>query len=348
MDSLEILSKIGTMEIARKTHIEPQIIGYILDKNYEALSKYNIGGYIKIIVREFDVDMSEWLAEYAATTPNEAIKKAGVVDKIPPFTNSAESEPRPRGRGLVFFGLLLAGVASGVYFLADKIELDRLIAGFAEPSTELSQKSQPDLPKQTNAKPSQPELVKPLNSSQTKPEQVPSQEALALAEPSKASQPEPSQETQSQENQSQDQNAQPSPEAVPAKEPVKASAQDEQAKNIKPNQDLQPKQDQSNAGKPAQTSKTASIKTLKKVWVGVINLKQKSKKSYDLGANKELEIDLSQPQLIACGNGNIALSLNGKTKRFEPSGSVRFLVQNGQIKQIDYDEFVRLNGGKSW
>lgn len=48
------------------------------------------------------------------------------------------------------------------------------------------------------------------------------------------------------------------------------------------------------------------------------------------------------------GNGNVNLITDGKKQSFSPSGAVRFLVKDGAIKQISYDEFVALNGGKSW
>ena len=66
MNELENLKEIGIKEISRKTHIEPTFLQYIFDKNFEKLSRLNIRGYAKILQREYDVDLSELLAEYDA------------------------------------------------------------------------------------------------------------------------------------------------------------------------------------------------------------------------------------------------------------------------------------------
>ena len=51
MNELENLRQIGLKEVARKTHIEPEYLNYIIDKNYEKLTRFNAKGYIKILQR---------------------------------------------------------------------------------------------------------------------------------------------------------------------------------------------------------------------------------------------------------------------------------------------------------
>lgn len=338
MNSIETLRQIGVKEVARRTHIEPQIIELILDKNYEALAKYNAGGHIKIIVREFDVDMSEWLSEYALAVPDSCVAKScGAVDKIPPFTDSADRDARPAGRGLMWLGVIIILIAGFVYFFGEKVGLDKLIQDLQN-----SQKSaisfSSEQVEQAKRSIDENDETKPV-ATQDKPEAKTTSQnesnidnTNAAAEPAKDKN-EPALAPENTQNKEVEQNSQ------PANEPAVEVKQDN-----KTQQEQEIKQDK----EPVLTAKTATLKTIKKVWVGVINLKTKTKKSYDAPANKEFELDLNTPQLIVAGNGNVSLTVGDKKQSFSPSGAVRLLAKDGKIKQISYDEFVSLNGGKSW
>ncbi|MFP4486970.1 MAG: hypothetical protein ACLFOC_08400 [Campylobacterales bacterium] len=66
-ETLSKLRSIGTEEISEKTHISRGKIEDILNKKYENFDKVKIGGFIKIIEREFNVDLHEWLEEFEAS-----------------------------------------------------------------------------------------------------------------------------------------------------------------------------------------------------------------------------------------------------------------------------------------
>ena len=90
----------------------------------------------------------------------------------------------------------------------------------------------------------------------------------------------------------------------------------------------------------------AIIMPKQKVWIGIINLENGQKVSSD--TIKEVSINLDQRQLVVCGNGNIEVKIGDKVTKYNPSRPTRFLVENGEMKFISYDEFVELNKGKSW
>ncbi|BCX80114.1 hypothetical protein [Campylobacter sp. 19-13652] len=330
MNNFETLRELGVKEVARKTHIEPQIISLILEKNYDALAKYNVCGHIKIITREFDVDMSEWLSEYAAAVPySQGVKSCGAIDKIPPFTDSAERDVKPAGRGLMWFGFLIFVAAIFVYFFSEHIGLDKFIQDMQEKKTQVVS---PNLEQVEQAKRNLNEAneePKPSAGEGIQSQSIDDSSALALQEAQE--------KVSASDEGAQNQEAQ-------AKEPA------DKTQDATPNtQDIVPAKSDTQALQDSPKKvQTASLKTLKKVWVGIINLKTKSKKSYDAAAGREFVIDLSQTQLIVAGNGGVNLITDGKKQSFNPSGAVRLLVKDGAIKQISYDEFVTLNGGKSW
>ena len=61
-----------------------------------------------------------------------------------------------------------------------------------------------------------------------------------------------------------------------------------------------------------------------------------------------MSINLDKRQLVVCGNGNIELKIGDKVTKYNPSRPARFLVENGEMKFLTYDEFVEMNKGKSW
>ena len=61
---LKKLEKIGVGEISKATHIQEELLSAILDKNFEKLLDCNTTGFIKILERDYGVDLSGWLEEF--------------------------------------------------------------------------------------------------------------------------------------------------------------------------------------------------------------------------------------------------------------------------------------------
>ncbi|ARR00188.1 MULTISPECIES: hypothetical protein [Campylobacter] len=95
-----------------------------------------------------------------------------------------------------------------------------------------------------------------------------------------------------------------------------------------------------------QADKIAKIIPAKSIWIGIKNIDGKNKKSYT--TKNALDINLSIDQLIQTGHGELTLELDGNQKKFTLQKPLRFVVENGVIKEIDYAEFVKLNRGAQW
>ena len=66
MDGFEYLKTIPIETISEKTHIRINVIRDIMEKNFVAINNVKARGFITIIEKEFDVDLSEWINEYAS------------------------------------------------------------------------------------------------------------------------------------------------------------------------------------------------------------------------------------------------------------------------------------------
>ena len=95
-----------------------------------------------------------------------------------------------------------------------------------------------------------------------------------------------------------------------------------------------------------QVDKRAKIIPAKSIWIGIKNLDGNNKRSYT--TKNALDINLSIDQLIQTGHGELTLELDGDQKKFTLQKPLRFVVENGAIKEIDYAEFVKLNRGSQW
>lgn len=334
MDSLDILREIGIREIARRTHIEPQIISMIIDKDFDGLCKYNADGYIKIIVREFDIDMSEWLSEYAqAKALQKSQRTCCVVDKIPPITNSAEKTNSKSGFG--FFGIIvIIAIVVAFYLFADRLGFYNLINPMGDKNNSISYSSESEV-----AQASKNIQAVTKDALESEPESDLKVADNTVIELSKSEGDlDISQKTLSLAN---DKN-----------NTTDFIFESEKNNTVLDNKDLEldskttkKNNDDDNV---VQKNDKATLKTVKKVWVGIINLKTKSKKSYSDPAGTEYVLDLNIPQLVVAGNGNITISVNNNIQKYDPNMAARFAIKDGMIKKITYDEFVRLNGGKVW
>jgi len=102
----------------------------------------------------------------------------------------------------------------------------------------------------------------------------------------------------------------------------------------------------SNVSTTVGSGKTVSIRPAYKVWYGMINMAN-GERVQNITA-EPIVIDTTKNWLIFLGHGRVEIdSASGKTLLKEKE-TVRFVCENGVLKQITRDEFISLNGGKNW
>lgn len=60
-NDIKVLEKIGLHEVCRKTHIEVKQLEYMINCQYDKLNRINTQGFVKILSREYHLDLTEWL-----------------------------------------------------------------------------------------------------------------------------------------------------------------------------------------------------------------------------------------------------------------------------------------------
>lgn len=59
--AIEKLREIGVKEVSLKTHIDEEIVKSIINRDLKRLRNVNLKGFLKIIQREFDLDLNSWI-----------------------------------------------------------------------------------------------------------------------------------------------------------------------------------------------------------------------------------------------------------------------------------------------
>lgn len=311
MNELENLKEIGVKEISRKTHIEPTFLQYIFDKNFEKLSRLNIRGYAKILQREYGVDLSELLAEYDAFMQENTpddSHKTKVSPKIASYTPDDITNQRQGGGSGFFFWIIILAIIAGGAYYFDAY---KYVQNFIASLNEDN----------TSVSYSQSSIVNEVKKNIIDTNVTISQNTTKI-----------------------DANASSVKISAPAEQNVTVSPASVDQNALKPSMAAQPvPKVEQNVTKPLNE---AIITPKQRVWIGIINLENGQKTSSD--TSKSVNINLDQRQLVVCGNGNIELKIGDKVTKYNPSRPARFLVENGDMKFLTYDEFVEMNKGKSW
>ena len=311
MNELENLKEIGIKEISRKTHIEPTFLQYIFDKNFEKLSRLNIRGYAKILQREYGVDLSELLAEYDAFMQENTpddSHKTKVSPKIASYTPDDITNQRQGSGSGFFFWIIILAIIAGGAYYFDAY---KYVQNFIASLNEDN----------TSVSYSQSSIVNEVKKNIIDTNVTISQNTPKI-----------------------DANASSVKISAPAEQNVTVSPASVDQNALKPSMAAQPAPKvEQNVTKPLNE---AIITPKQRVWIGIINLENGQKTSSD--TSKSVNINLDQRQLVVCGNGNIELKIGDKVTKYNPSRPARFLVENGDMKFLTYDEFVEMNKGKSW
>ncbi|MDD2383288.1 MAG: hypothetical protein PHN18_03775 [Sulfurospirillaceae bacterium] len=316
-NDIKVLEKIGLQEVCKKTHIEVKQLEYMINNQYEKLNKINTVGFVKIISREYKLDLSDWLEGFYEYWYDNKVEEDAKKEKIFVRAKSERSYKR------VVWAILLIFLISGIVAvfsifkididlasLINKTKVDVQIAGYQ--SAPVVQEAAKTLGVKVE------ERVVDSNSSNV------TVETIIVPIDFNGSK-------KTDTNTSVDNEVNQSIETVI----IKSSA-------------TVPLSEEKNSSKlTAQLPKTrAIIVPTRKIWVGIISLDNFNR---TVTSNEDnITIDLTKKQLIKTGNGFFRLVYDGSVEDFIEQGSTRFLVDQGSIKKISEEKFIELNRGKNW
>lgn len=310
MNNVEILKEIGLNEVSRRTHIDAKYLEHIINKDFDKLTRLNTKGFTKILQREYNIDFTAWLEEYHKFI-NEHKDQGHSRIVVEPTISAYRSTPK-NSHGFLFGIILLAIAALGIWFFELHKYLDELPKIFSDKNQSVSYSDSTTV-------------------------QVAQQNLLIIQ-----------QENNLTSQSSDEPNATtPNIDGVPvlSQNDVNLTTENIPTQTITQNSDL----NASLAGSfelDLKNSKEIKIIPKKKVWLGIVDLDADKKRS--LNSDSAITVELKARQLIVAGHGEITLQAANESKKFSSDNPIRFLVQNGKIKQISTEEFVGLNKGKAW
>lgn len=84
----------------------------------------------------------------------------------------------------------------------------------------------------------------------------------------------------------------------------------------------------------------------RRLWIGLINI-ETGKRIQDV-IDSGYELNTSSSWLLIFGHGYLNIEYNKKLLEFTSRKKLWFVYEDGELQQIDKDEFRRKNGGKTW
>ena len=322
MDELDFFEKEDLKEVARKTLIDIKYLKKFKDKDFENISKTKGLGFLKIIEREYRVDLS-----YERDNFLNYIKTVKKSDKEEYFI---APPPKNSNRFAKFLAIsILIMIALGVSYL---IYINTNI--FKTDNN----------PYKTNQIVSEAKKIAKIkidvNDSNISEENITMKN---LKNDNNSSNIENVNMIVTEQNQSQETIYESN---NPKKESNLTATKENTSKSSETEQN--PTDNFKSIIKTKSTNKSIhlTIAPKKRIWVGVIDLSNYKKKSYLRDTN--ITIDTQKGILLTTGHGLFKLVYKNKTYNFSGRNPKRFYIKDDNITQISKKEFVKMNRGKYW
>ena len=335
----EIVEENSIETISKRTRISVENIEKLLRRDFSTLNRVKALGFISILEREFNTDMSSLRKECLDYFPDK--QKVEIVD-----TKKVVDVQMPKNRdqngsfGKVVFAVIVAAIAATAwyYLSADKqndnisaVEVDKNI------STEKSNKKKQSKPKEIK-KPS----LKPIpvfarkednlaNQDNNKSEAVKS----TLSEEEKIIS-EIKNKTQEQIAKDNTTNKEINYDDMPAIEPAKDTDKNETITK--------------EAKKTKSVKKTVSKVVLhptKKLWIGYTNLDTMQRSTRLTESDVEFAPN-KKGWIVVTGHSGLNFVVGDKTITSDKKGKAYFLIKKGSVKPISQEEFQKLNKSTVW
>lgn len=282
-------------EVQRQTKIPLEYLEAIYAKNYDILKDTNLKAYLRILSREFNIDLDGYLEDFE----NYCSENSSDDSKIqvnPRLTGYVAKESKSSFGWLVLVLILLGVGVWGFKFIKD------LDFNWSDLKPDFGSKSEVNVSEENIA------IIKP-NADVI--ENIVVDEVL-------------DQNTSKEEILVVDENA--TTEQNLAEEQIKEQKEEVQVKEAAAN--------------------VIKIIPVTKVWIGIKNLNDMSKRS--LSTSEAYELNATGNRLILTGNGMLDLVNGDNNKSYRTRDALRFHIRDGIIEEIDYAKYVELNKGKTW
>lgn len=311
----ELIDTYGLVQIAEQTKISKDNLLNLLNEDYTVLNKANALGFLKIIEREYDVDLSEHRARIKQTIEDDTY-----VPKELLLTEKKYGSTKKFASGLVIFVLLFVGLSYVVYLIdfqnGDETQSpqNNVIQEIEEPDIKKFQQPQINMSAVEVSKQAENENAKNEVNATLKYEEIDVVESTKESEKVQETQNKVEQNVQEVQNQT----SQADTDALNQK-------QNDEAKVISVYDDL----------------KEVVIMPRRKLWLGYINLD--SGERVQKNKSDQIVIDTNNT-IIVTGHGWLEVA----SKEFRQGERLYFHYKNNQLEQINESAFKKLNEGRVW
>jgi hypothetical protein len=261
-DILETIKKHDIVTIQHRTKISQYNIKALLERDFSKIKKVQFLGFISILEREFDVDLSTYKEEYFAALGTDHIKTPDVEVFV------SEKEPITKGsqRIIIFIVLALFTIAFFAYI---------------------------------NFVPDEKKVVRPLNDT-----------VILEAK----------------------------------KELIRVEKEENLIQKMETNTTLA-KSDKAEITDEVIMPKV-TILPKRRVWMGLIPMAG-GKRVQEI-IDSAYDLNTSRSWLLVFGHGHIDIEYNKELLEYSSRKKLWFLYEDGQLSEINKEEFKRYNGGKGW
>lgn len=319
-------------EAVERTCIEPEFFEALVERDFKGISKFNVKGFLKILKREYDLDLEEFESEYNAylnadKAQHSEVKESKVVTNVDQYSKESSTW---------WLWILIILVAAAIVFLVWKFDLFKAFVSENNAESASTQvvesvdNAANSVMKEGEIEPENSgEIESPSENSGVNSNAVNSGVNSANSNAINSG-------TNSNANSSN------SNSAVNSNGTNSANS----AANSAANSQNKPINEILNSISQNE-KKEAIFSTSGKVWVGFIDLATMTNSS--IVTDENFSVDLSKDQLILVGGTALTLTDDkGEVQNFPAGNSKRFLVKDGIIKAISISEFRAYNGGKEW
>jgi len=320
IDAMKFLESVGVPNIAQATHLEESTIRALLERDFDALRGKNVKGFIKILEREYDVDLQTLLDEYniyvdTQLPASKTVSTGPVIQKSSGFSHSQAQENK--SYWYIWLAVLAVLLWAIFYFKLHQI-FDFVPNLFGDKNESVEYSNSDTVVRAEEQLASGGVVVPQFDENKT----LINGEELANSEIN-ASMLFDNNETEGNLS-------------ITVRE---SNATDDNESAEIPN-----------TAEAELFIGDVVIVPKKQLWIGFIDVAS-GKKNTSTTA-KPLVIDTKKEQLILTGHGDFSVEVkrNGKSETLKSKGEQarRYHVKDGGISEISYDDFVKLNGGKAW
>lgn len=348
MDDITILEEFGLQEVSRKTHIEIKYLKYMLEKKFDKLNRINTLGFVKILRREYNLDLSQWVEEFEEY--NQANKKEDSNKDNRVLQQDIAPKKSKSKVLLLLFALILIGI--GFWYFNGMQYINQLKDRFAEENSStfttaavveetIEKLDALEEKGETSAKivetlPQNNIIEENITDTKTEDTAIPEEENIEVNNTPLITN-ETKQEIINDNNKEEAEEKQEIP-TTPQNTSISIEEENINVHNVQ----------EEKIAKPTPSLPTQIIiKPNKKIWIGAVNLVNKTRKTRL--RSTDIALDITEPQLLVVGHGDFVFDLgDGNIQKSSSKLKSYYHIENGKVQPITKKEFMKLNGGKSW